>query len=367
MTRKKQISLLLCTLLSVLTMGMWTSCDKYNSESVGSKFFPANSVVRNFTHSVYVEFSQGDVRVWGAYTKEVDVSGDGQHLILTNNSDSLALVIYGFPSQNDSAALTDYSITIEGDHAYALYLNKLNLCSQKQPAIRSASNGICYLVLPKGSKNQLRSVQAPAVFEHNGELVITGEGELSLSNLVSNQHQEPALTSSAALLVCGGLLCQYNVKLTMSCPEGDAIRVSDGPIRSSLGSWNLIAGQHAISNTNDSIVLIAGEYSGIAHNGKFFDNRIGAVIRQAKVEGLSGMASDLLDTLTLHQHYDSTYVALQQHFEDISLKADSLVNISVKGSSSSIAKFTPRYQMQSPWVVIANSSLQETDTLTISL
>lgn len=367
MTQKKQISLLLCTLLSVLTMGLWTSCDKYNSESVGSKFFPANSVVRNFTHSVYVEFSQDDVRVWGAYTKEVEVAGEGTHLVLTNHSDSLALIVYGYPALNDSAALTDCSITIEGDHAYALYLNKLNLCSQKQPAIRSASQGICYLVLPKGSKNQLQSVQAPAVFEHNGELIITGEGELSLSNLNSNLRLESAPNSAAALLVRGGLRCQYNVKLAMSCPEGDAIRVSDGPIRSSLGSWNLIAGQHAISNTNDSIVLIAGEYSGIAHNGKFFDNRIGAVIRQAKVEGLSGMASDLLDTLTLHQHYDSTYVALQQHFEDISLKADSLVNISVKGSSSSIAKFTPRYQMQSPWVVIANSSLQETDTLTISL
>lgn len=362
MTQKKQITLVLLYLLSVLTMGIWTSCGENNSESVITRFFPANSIVRSFTHAVYVEFSQGDIRVWGPYSHEVEVEADAGHLSLINHTDSLALILYGFPSANDSASVSNYNIAISSNCDYALYLNKLTLRSQQKPVISSGGNVTCYLVLPNKSKNVLSSVQSPAVIEHVGALVISGEGELSLTNNASRQQGfEPA-----ALIAHKGLLCQYNVKLSMTCPEGDAIRVSGGPLRSSLGTWTFDAGQHAISNPGDSIILIAGTYSGIARQGKFFNNSIGTVIRQAKVEGLSAMKSDLLDTLTLHQHYDSTYVTLQHQFQDTIIKADSLLNITIKGSKNPVAKFTPRSHMQNPWVVLSNSSLHETDTLTIT-
>ena len=361
--QKKHITILLLSLLSFLTMGFWSSCDKYNSESVGSQFYPANSLVRLYTHPVYVEFSQDGARVWGPYTDEVDYSVDGTHVSLKNVSDSLALFVYGYPSLNSTS---DCSIVIESDRHFALYLNKLTLRSFHKPAIQSTGSGTCYLVLPKNSKNELYSMSAPATFEHHGTLVLTGEGELTINN-------EPLADSSGSeslhpvgLDVRGGLHCQYDLKLSVFCPAGDAIRVSNGPMRSSLGKWTFDVGQHAISNLSDSIVLIAGTYTGVAREGKFFDNAIGAVIRQAKVEGLSGQASDLLDTLILHQRYDSTQVTLQQQFDAFTVHADSVLNVALKRNGSNAATFNPRFTIAAPWVVLSNPSLQPTDTLIVA-
>lgn len=367
MLQKKHITVLLLSLLSLLTMGFWTSCEKYNSESVGSTFFPSNSMVRLYTHPVYVEFSQEEARVWGPYTNEVEVSVDGTHVTLHNSSDSLALFIYGYPATQDSTATTDCNIRIESDRNFALYINKLDICSQQQPVVQSVGQGTCYLVVPKGSKNRLYSVAAPAVIEHHGSLVLTGEGELSLINDAPYRRPSPSDPANpVALDVKGGLYCQYELKLSLSCPGGDAVRVSDGPMRSSLGTWTFEAGQNAISNVSDSIVLIAGTYTGVAREGKFFENPIGAVIRQAKVEGLSGQASDLLDTLILHQHYDSVQVTLQQQFDSITVHADSVLNVALKRNGSSAATFKPRFTMAAPWVVLSNSSLVPSDTLVVS-
>lgn len=367
MHQKKHITIFLLTLLSVLTMGLWTSCDKYNSESVGSTFFPSNSLVRLFTHPVYVEFRQDGANVWGPYANEVDYSIDGTHVSLTNASDSLALFVYGIPAVNDSAAVTDCNLVISGNQNYALYINKFNAVSQTQPVITSLGTGTCFMVLPKNSKNSMHAVVAASAFEHHGTLVLTGEGELSLTNdaLYHRPSSDPAVSNPAALVAQGGLHCQYDVKLSLSCPGGDAIRVSNGPMRSSLGTWTLNAGHHAISNHADSIVLIAGTYTGIAREGKFFDNKIGAVVRQAKVEGLSGQASDLLDTLLLHQHYDSTFVTLQQHLVSVTMQADSSYSVSKKNSSSNLATFKPIYSLKEPWVILTNSSLQPADSLDV--
>lgn len=363
MLQKKTLSLLPLFLLSLLTLGLWSSCEKYNTESVGSSFYPANSIVRSFTHPVYVELSANEARVWGPYVNEVDYSIDGTKVSLTNMSDSLALFIYGYPAVGDSAAETNCNIIIDGDKNFALYINKLVMRSQLRPAILSEGRGTCYMVVPKSSKNEIYAVSAPAVIEHHGTLVLTGEGELTLSNEQTG-HERPSSVIPVAMEARGGLLCQYNLKLNLKCPEGDAVRVMDGPMRSSLGTWTFEAGQHAISNPSDSIVLIAGTYTGIAREGKFFDNRIGAVIRQAKVEALSGLASDMLDTLVLYQHYDSTYVSLQQQLDYLA-EADSTFSVSKKNSTSSLAKFTPHYTMSSPWVLLSNESLQVSDILVV--
>lgn len=365
MLQKKHITALLLSLLSLLTMGFWTSCEKYNSESVGSTFFPSNSMVRLYTHPVYVEFSQEEARVWGPYTNEVEASVDGTHVTLHNSSDSLALFIYGYPATQDSTATTDCNIRIESDRNFALYINKLDICSQQQPVVQSVGQGTCYLVVPKGSKNRLYSVAAPAVIEHHGSLVLTGEGELSLINDAPYRRPIDNPVLPAALSVEGGLYCQSELKLSLSCPDGDAIRVSDGPMRSSQGTWMFDAGQNVISNLSDSIVLIAGTYTGVAREGKFFENALGTVIRQAKVEGISALASDILDTLILHYYYDSTFVTLQQHFDSITAQADSALNIAVKRNGSSIASFKPRYTVKSPWVVLTNPQLEYRDTLIV--
>lgn len=363
MFQKKTLSLLPLLLLSLLTLGLWSSCEKYNSESVGSTFYPANSMVRTFTHPVYVEFSSAEVRVWGPYLQEVDYSIDGTQVSLTNSSDSLALFVYGYPAAGDSAAATNCNLTIESNKNFALYINKLIMRSQQQPAIKSIGKGNCYMVIPKSSKNEIYAVAAPSAIEHHGALFLTGEGELILSN-DSTPYQRPLPYVPVALEAQGGLYCQYDLKLTLQCSEGDAMRVAGGPIRSSLGTWKFEAGQHAISNPSDSIVLIAGTYTGIARHGKFFDNSIGTVIRQAKVEALSGLASDVLDTLSLHQHYDSTYVSLQQQITYLA-EADSTFSVAKKNETSSLAKFTPHYTMSSPWVLLTNGSLQASDTLVV--
>lgn len=363
MFQKKSLSLLPLFLLSLLTIGLWSSCEKYNSESVGSSFYPANSMVRTFTHPVYVEFSSSEARVWGPYIHEVDFSIDGTQVSLTNTSDSLALFVYGYPAADDSAALTNCNLTIESNKNFALYINKLIMRSHQKPAIKSVGSGNCYMVIPKSSKNEIYTIAAPSAIEHHGALFLTGEGELVLCN-DSTPYQRPLSTVPVALEAQGGLFCQYDLKLTLQCPEGDAVRITEGPMRSSLGTWKFEAGQHAISNSTDSIVLIAGTYTGIARNGKFFDNSIGAVIRQAKVEALSAVASDMLDTLILHQHYDSTFVSLQQQLE-YTAKADSTFSVAKKNSTSSLAKFTPHYNLSSPWVLLSNGSLQASDTLVV--
>ena len=346
-------SLLLLFLLSTLTIGIWSSCSKYDTDSVGSQFFPSNSLVRLFTHPVYVEFTQTDARVWGRYAHEVNFSIDGNHITLENHSDSLALIVYGYP------ASTDCSLTIESNSDYALYISKLVMRSMEHTPIYSKSRSTCYMVVPKNSKNEVYTSGASSAIEHLGRLVLTGEGNLIVTN------NAPATQHPVALNVKGGLHCQYDIKMSLSCPEGDAIRISDGPMRSSLGTWALDAGQNAISNRSDSIVLIAGTYKGSAREGKFFDNAIGSVIRQAIVEGISGKASDLLDTLQLYQHYDSTFVTLQEHFESISVAADSALVIAKKESGSAVATFTPRYDINNPWVVISNNSLLPSDTLIV--
>lgn len=363
MFQKKSLSLLPLFLLSLLTMGVWSSCEKYNTESVGIKFYPANSVVRIFKHPVYVEFSANEARVWGPYAHEVDFSIDGTEVTIYNSTDSLALFVYGYPAAEDSVAETNCNIIINSSNSYALYLNKLVMRSQQKPAIKSEGIGNCYMVVPKSSKSEIYTVSAPSAFDFAGPIILTGEGELTVSNETS-PFQRPSDVVPVALQAQGGLYCQYALKLKLLCPEGDAVRVSNGPMLSSLGTWTFEAGQHAISNHSDSIVLIAGTYSGIARNGKFFDNNIGAVIRQAKVEALSGQASDLIDTLTLHQLYDSAYVSLQQQIE-YKAEADSTFSVAKKNSSSSLAKFTPHYNMSSPWVLLSSESMQASDTLVV--
>ena len=361
--QKKTLSLLPLFLLSLLTMGLWSSCEKYNSDSVGTSFYPANSMVRTFTHPVYVEFSSTEARIWGPYLHEVDYSIDGTQVSLTNTSDSLALFVYGYPAAGDSIAETNCNITIESNKHFALYINKLVMRSQQKPAIKSTGSGNCYMVIPKSSKNEIYAVSAPSAIEHQGTLFLTGEGELLLRN-DSIPYQRPLSVVPVALEAHGGIYCQYDLKLNILCPEGDAVRVTKGPIRSSLGTWTFEAGQHAISNPSDSIVLIAGTYTGIARDGKFFDNAIGTVIRQAKVEALSGQASNMLDTLSLHQRYDSTFVSIQQQIE-YKAEKDSTFSVAKKNTTSSLAKFTPHHTMSSPWVLLANSSMQVTDTLVV--
>ena len=348
-------SFILMLLLSIVAIGQWSSCSKYDSDSVGSSFFPSNSLVRLFTHAVYVEFSENYARIWGRYENDVVATIEGTHLTIQNNSDSLALIVYGYPSNS-----TDCSLTIESNRDYALYINKLTMRSVEQTPIRSKGHGTCYMVIPKNSKNEISTVSAPAVIEHQGgSLVLTGEGELSLTN------NAPANVHPVALNALGGLHCQYALKLSLSCPEGDAIRISDGPMRSSLGTWTFDAGQNAISNRSDSIVLIDGTYTGVARDGKFFDNAIGTVIRSASVQGFSGQASDLLDTLQLHQHYDSTLVTLQQHIDTVTVEADSSYVIARLGTTDALATIQSARDMKGLWAILSHQSIQPTDTLIV--
>ena len=334
------VHLTLCLLLA--------SCSEWNTDSLGHKFTPANSIVRMFTHPVYVEYSATDISVWGPYLDEVEVSRDGMHLTLMNGSDSLALFVYGYVASQDTLGTSDASLTVSSSRPYALYMNGLALRRQDdEPVIESTGTGACHIVLSAGSVNHLYGQLST-----RGALTLSGTGTLTV--------QSPNSCIQAATLQC-----QHAVNVTLTSTGADGIELTDGAMRSSLGTWRIHASRHAISSP-DSILLIAGTYQGEAQQGSFLLSEKGTIVRRPTLIAASAQLSPVVDSLQASLRYDSIQSLWQQCVDTLTLQQDSLLVIRRNRLTSTAAKFTPGMSLDAPYFLISNGTILSNDTLHFS-
>lgn len=320
-----------------------TACSDWNTDKLGEAFVPANSQVRNYTHLVYVEYSADEVRVWGPAEHEVTAQIEGLHVALENASDSLALFVYGYPTAKDTLAQTNASLSIRSVAPYALYLAGLSLRSAEVPAIESVGQAPCYVVLPQGSKNQLWGQM-----RIEGPLYLTGRGSLTI------RHDQTCLTAAS-------LQCQYDVKVELSSTEGNGIELQ-GPMRSTLGTWDINAARHGIS-TPQTVTLIGGTYQGTAGEGAFLHSAEGVYVRRPTLQAFSAQSSYILDTALVAQRYDSVQNVWQQRIDTLQLQADSTYQLYLNSSKNSIKQLKPARSIARPWFLFSNSTILTSDTL----
>ena len=337
-----QLVMVVAVVLSALA-----GCSDWNTDTLGQTFVPANSQVRNFTHPLFVEYSDGEVSIWGTATDEVEFKVDDMHVNIRNASDSLALFVYGFPAQKDSLEQTDASLCIHSNMPYALYLTGLSMRSQELPVICGQGTGDCHVVLPANSRNQL---YGSVTFE--GAVNLTGRGALSID-------------SRYTALSARTLQCQYPVTVTINSDHGDGIDLQ-GAMRSTDGKWLINAALNAIS-TPDSIVLYAGSYQGAAAEGAFFDAECGVYARRPTLLAASSWYNNMLDSALVAQRYDSVQSLWQAQVDTLTFMADSSYQIFRNSASSAATTFHPRRTVVQPWFLISNGSIMSYDTLRFAL
>lgn len=353
-------NILLLLLLSVVA---WAACSEYDTNSVGQSFLPINSQVRSFTHLVYVEYTPYEARVWGPRADEVEATVNKLDVELTCQADSLVIVAYGFPSKEEE--ISTGSLTIRSDRNYALYLNSLTLDCRKGPAISSLGKGSCYLVLPQKSVNKLASwgldvsERGDGCIYADGQIVLGGVGKLSVINHTESIPGHPTHAISAA-----GFQCQYNVNVQLQSLAGDGIHVLNS-MRSSDGTWDIVAGQNGIF-AGDSIVLFNGTYTGTATEGAFLWNRLGAAMRMPKITAASAWASDVLDSLSCTQLFDSVQAVWQEKFDDFVLLADSSYKL-VDTLNVVAGTLKCTQEIADPYVLITNATIKSDAELSIQL
>lgn len=348
-------------LLSVLTIGHLASCSQYDTFSEGVSFAPVNSQVRAFTHLVYVEYSSEGVRVWGPCSGEVQASIEGLHVTLQNDVDSIAIIAYGFPAGRDRD--NSGSLTIQSDRSYALYLNNLNLSSSGRPVISCHGSGICYMVLPEKSKNELSSKNLNEVAPGDGcicaegKIVLGGTGKLAVRNLSNPEPDHYTHAISAE-----GFQCQYKVDVTLESLAGDGIHVKNS-MRCSMGSWTITAGRDGVY-AGDSIVLYDGTYSGSAAEGSFLHTDLGAAFCTPTVTAASGDASDIMDISKMVLMFDTIQSVWQEQFFGQVLEADSAYQLV---DTAGVVKASIKYSqtIQSPYVLISNATIASDAELTL--
>ncbi|MCR5395376.1 MAG: carbohydrate-binding domain-containing protein [Bacteroidales bacterium] len=235
-----------------------TSCSEYDTHhEVGSDFAPYNSLVSDFTHPVFVQYHDGDVRVWGPYTDDVAIERhDGARLSLTALADSVALFVYG-NAVGDTIQPLHGQLTVSSDRDFALYLNGLYLHSASGPAVQiHAPQATCYLVLPGSSINVLsdslcstdQTDREHACMWVDGLLYVDGAGTLTLSNRArpSDIATGDSLPSHA-LWTSGPLLCNYGITANVTSLYGYAIRTAGSDVQLVKGTWTLRAGADTLS------------------------------------------------------------------------------------------------------------------------
>lgn len=333
----RYINLLLCISFAL------SSCSEWDTDSLGSKFTPANSQVRRYTHIVYVEYTPEAVNVWGPYAHEVEADQAGNHLFLRSQSDSLALFVYGYPAAQDTLATTNASLKVENSVPFALYLSGLSLRSQSEPVI--TTTGPCHVVMPQGSRNHLWGSLSVG-----GHLTMGGRGSLTIE---SDDH----------CINAASLACQYEVNVSLQSHKADGIHLYAGSMRSTLGTWNITAAGNAISAT-DSIVLLAGTYQGTALDGSFLECGQGALVRRPTLIAASGASNVFSDNYKTA--YDSVQDVWEDEMPDLTLLADTLYKVKRNSETREFMKITPRQTMRSPWVLVTNSTILSSDTLYIS-
>ena len=245
------------------------SCDEYNTNVLGTRFNPANALVSQFVHHVYIEYKDSDTHIWGPYKDLIDVQREGSRLSITSTDDSLALIVYG-NAMGDSAHYMNGQLKITIDRDFALYLNGLNIHSNSGPAIEVQDDEqICYLVVTNGSKNILRdsiyqtqyhdgSIQeADGCLYVSGQLYLDGKGQLSILNAAEARYDADLGDSiyTHAIYARGGLFCNYALQADLTSCYGDAIHTSGSEVKLINGTWRLYPGRDTINTEGAAITI----------------------------------------------------------------------------------------------------------------
>lgn len=259
------------------------SCDEYNTNVLGTRFNPANALVSQFVHPVYIEYKDSDIRIWGPYKDLIDYQIDGQRLSITSVDDSLALLVYG-NAVGDTAHYMNGQLKISIDRDFALYLNGLKLHSNSGPAIEvQADEQICYLVVSNNSKNVLSdslyqtqyhdgSIQeADGCLYVSGQLYLDGKGQLTIQNAAEARYDADLGDSiyTHALYARGGVICNYALQADLTSLHGDAIHTSGSEVKLLNGTWHLYPGRDTISTEGAAITI--GESAKIFVNDSIYN------------------------------------------------------------------------------------------------
>lgn len=247
-------------------------CSEYDTHTIGQNFAPANSLVSQFVHPVYVEYREGDVRIWGPWADAVMADADGARLTITSDDDSLALLVYG-DARGDSLNPRSGQLRIDIDRDFALYLNGLSLHSTSGPAIEvQADDHICYVVVATGSKNVLSDtlyqtqyrdgeiLEADGCLYVSGQLYFDGKGSLTVRNAAPTRWDADWGDSihTHALYARGGMVCNYALTANLTSLHGDAIHTAGAEVKLVKGTWNLYPGRNTI-NSEEAEIAIGAE------------------------------------------------------------------------------------------------------------
>lgn len=279
-TFRTKITILLVSILALLAV---PGCDDYNTDVLGAKFSPLNSLVSPFVHAVYVEYNDGGVRIWGPNADLVTAQMDGAYLTITSDDDSLALVVYGNVMGKDTMNLHSGQLKINMDRDFALYLSGLTLHSDQGPAIEvQADEHICYLVVARNSVNHLSDTLYATQYKNgsiqeadgclfvSGQLYMDGTGTLNIHNVAQPRYDADLGDSifTHALYARGGLICNYGLTASLTSKYGDAIHTAGAEVKLVKGTWNLYPGRDTI-NTEEAGFTI-GELAKVYVNDSIF-------------------------------------------------------------------------------------------------
>lgn len=359
------------TILALLVS--FASCSEWNTDSLGTKFVPANSQVRNFRRQVFVEFSPHSARVWGEASELVETSIEGSHVRLSFNKDSIALFVYGYTTADTTTVGGDASLTINAKTktGYALYLNGTSIYNPHGPAIQSLGNEQCFVVLSSNSRNSLTSADmdgavgnANACLYCEGAMQLSGSGTLNINNLSKN----PALSNAISAKSFG---CSYNIIANIKSEAGNAI-LSQYDIVISNGKWVILS---YLSNIKAQIVqLIAGTFQAHCQKGSFIETydkfAIPALLRSPVITSLAPYYTNYADSATmagLGYIADSLYYP-KQYKPEFEFRKDSTYSVYYRRDTIEklFDTFKPAANLPEGYLLISNSSLNNRDEIFVT-
>ena len=329
----------------LLFVFLLASCSEWDTDSLGTSFTPANSVVRIYNNLVYVEYANAQARVWGPAADQVNSTTDGSHVTIRSEAQNVAYFVYGY--NTDSLGTSDGSLTIESRASYALYLEGLSLRSQQGPVFQSTGNDDCHIVLSKNTVNHLYGA-----IQVGGRLTLSGSGALFVDS------QPTSITATM-------LQCQYAVKVNVTSTQGDGIHLTEGLMRATDGTWNINAARNAICSA-DSILIFGGTWRGTAREGSFLDAKAPVVLQKPNMIVASAWSNNVLDSLAVAARYDSVQSVWEEQVDTLTLQADTTYTIRRNSSTSSVATFTPRQTLTGPYILVTNGTVLASDTLHFS-
>ena len=330
-----------------LLLVLLASCSEWDTDSLGTSFTPANSVVRVYNNLVYVEYAVPEARVWGPAAGDVAATVSGNHVSIRSEAQNVAYFVYGYPAGTDTLGTTDGSLTIESRASYALYLEGLSLRCQDGPVFQSLGQDDCHIVLSRNSVNRLYGP-----IRVGGALSLSGTGSLVV------QSQSTAITA-------GMLQCQYGVKVNVSSSQGDGISLTHGVLRATDGTWHIDAARSAICST-DSILIFGGTWRGTALQGSYLDAKAPVVLQKPNMIVASQWSNNPLDSLAVAARYDSVQSVWEEQVDTLILMADSTYTIRRNSSTASVATFTPHQTLVGPYILVTNGTVLASDTLHFS-